>query len=93
MSRESSRLRPCTRVYLLLVGLTLFTWLVGATGARGLAVSLLVLGVALLKGQLVGDWFMGLRRVRGPWRWAVSVWLLVPGVLVGTAFTLAAGRT
>lgn len=92
MSRRSELVRPCTRVYLLLVGLTLFTWLVGTAGASGLAVSLLVLGVALVKGQLVGDWFMGLRRVRGPWRWAVALWLFIPGVLVGTAFALSAAR-
>jgi hypothetical protein len=85
------RIRPCTLIYLLLVGLTLLSWMVGAAGLHGLGASLLVLGVALIKGQLVGDWFMGLRRVRGPWRWAVAIWLFVPGVLVGTAFTLAAG--
>jgi hypothetical protein len=84
-----SGIRPCTLIYLLLVGLTLLSWMVGTAGLHGLGASLLVLGVALIKGQLVGDWFMGLRRVRG--RWAVAIWLFVPGVLVGTAFSLAAG--
>ena len=48
--------------------------------------SLLVLGFALLKGHLVADWFMGLRGVRGIWRWVVVVWLLIPGGLISLAF-------
>ena len=59
-------IRPCTLVYLLLVGLTVVTWAIGRAGLSGLWVALLVLGFALLKGQLVGDWFMGLRGLRGP---------------------------
>lgn len=82
-------MRPCTRVFLLLVALTLVTYLIGESGAGGLAVSLTVLAVALIKGWLVGDHFMGLRRLRGPWRWPVVVWLLLPGTLIATAFVLA----
>jgi cytochrome c oxidase subunit IV len=83
-------LRPCTRVYLTLLALTLVTFAIGAAELGGLTVSLWVLGLALLKGQLVGDYFMGLKPLRGPWRWVVALWLLVPGTLIGTAFTLAA---
>ncbi len=73
-----------------MLGLTLVTFAIGAAGLGGLAVSLSVLGLALLKGQLVGDYFMGLKAVRGPWRWVVTLWLLLPGALIGLAFTLAA---
>lgn len=86
-----STIRPCTQVYLLMCGLTLLTWALGTAGAQGLWLALLVLGFALLKGQLVGDWFMGLRGVRGIWRWAVSVWLLAIGILISIAFVLAQG--
>jgi len=82
-------MRPCTRVFLLLVALTLVTYRIGESGAGGLDVSLMVLALALVKGWLVGDYFMGLRRVRGPWRWPVVVWLLLPGTLIATAFVLA----
>jgi hypothetical protein len=44
--------------------------------------------LAVLKGHLVGDWFMGLRRVHGIWRWVVAIWLLIPGGLIATAFIL-----
>jgi cytochrome c oxidase subunit IV len=82
-------LRPCTRVYLVMLGLTLVTFTIGVAGLGGLTLSLSVLGFALLKGQLVGDYFMGLKFVRGPWRWVIALWLLLPGALIGLAFTLA----
>ena len=87
---QGTWLRPCTRVYLVMLTLTLVTFAIGAAGLGGLTLSLSVLGLALIKGQLVGDWFMGLRGVRGPWRWVIALWLLVPGGLIALAFTLAA---
>lgn len=81
--------RPCTRVYLVLMTLTLITFLIGQAGLEGLGVSLLVLGLALLKGHLVGDFFMGLKGLRGPWRWVVLLWLILPGGLITLAFALA----
>ncbi|HHI77483.1 MAG TPA: O-succinylhomoserine sulfhydrylase [Gammaproteobacteria bacterium] len=84
-------LRPCTRVYLLLMALTLVTWAVGRMGLQGLGVTFFVLGLALLKGELIGDWFMGLRGVQGIWRWVIALWLVLVGLLVGAAFWLSAG--
>jgi cytochrome c oxidase subunit IV len=86
-------IRPCTRIWLLLVLLSVVTFVVGELGATGLAPSLLVLGFAMLKGQLIGDFYMGLRWVSGFWRWAVVIWLLVPGGLITTAFVMAARGT
>ena len=74
-TRKRLPIRTCTLVYLVMMLLTLVTWGIGISGAGGLWISLLVLLFALLKGQLVGDWFMGLRGVHGLWRWAVFVWL------------------
>ena len=82
-------IRPCTFVYLLLVILTVATWAIGRSGLSGLGLAMLVLGLALLKGQLVGDWFMGLRGLRGIWRWVVVIWLLIPGGLISLAFFLS----
>lgn len=82
-------IRPCTWVYLALMLLTLVTWAIGRLGLSGLGLSLFVLVLALIKGGLVGDWFMGLGQVRGPWRWVVMVWLLLPGALIATAFALS----
>ena len=90
-STPSSRIpiRTCTLVYLVMVTLTLVTWGIGQLGYSGLWVALTVLFFALLKGQLVGGWFMGLRGLRGLWRWVVFIWLFVPGALITVAFVLS----
>ena len=90
MTTKPYAIRPCTRVYLVLMALTFVTFAVGQLGLKGLSVSLLVLGFALVKGQLVGDFFMGLRGIRGPWRWVILVWLILPGGLITLAFSLTA---
>ena len=55
-------------------------------GYQGLLVSLFVLGLSLFKGQLIGDYYMGLKWVSGVWRWLVVGWLLIPGSLISWAF-------
>ncbi len=82
-------IRVCTWVYILLVGLTFVTFAIGQAGLGGLKVALFVLVLALVKGQLVGAYFMGLGSLRGLWRWPVFIWLFIPGILIGTAFYLA----
>ncbi len=81
-------IRPCTRVFLLLVILTGVTYGVGELGLAGHRVALSVLALALLKGSLVGDYFMGLQGVQGPWRWVIMIWLLLLGGLIALAFGL-----
>ncbi len=83
-------MRPCTRVYLVLIALTVTTFAIGQSGLGGLTLSLVVLAFALIKGQLVGDYFMGLKGIRGAWRWVILVWLLLPGGLIALAFSLTA---
>lgn len=76
-------------IYALLVSLTLVTWFMGQSGLQGLSLSMLVLAIALFKAQLVGDYFMQLKPLRGIWRWVVSLWLLIPGSLIAIAFYLS----
>jgi hypothetical protein len=93
MSEMNSHLpgvRTASWIYLLLLLLTGMTFAVGESGVEGLAVSLLVLLLALVKGHLLGDHFMGLANIRGVWRWVVVIWLSLPAMLIGTAFVLAA---
>lgn len=66
--------------------LTLATWAVGRAGLYGPAIVALLLLSVLVKGQVVIDVFMGLRGVRGPWRWLVSGWLVTVLVLIGVAY-------
>ncbi len=83
------KIKSCTWIYWALVFLTLITYVISRAGYSGLTVSLSVLVIALFKGQLIGNHFMGLSRVRGPWRWVIFIWLFIPGSLIVTAFTLA----
>ncbi|MCM8856222.1 MAG: cytochrome C oxidase subunit IV family protein [Candidatus Thiodiazotropha sp.] len=81
-------IRACTWVWLLMMSLTLITYLIGQVGVGGVSASLTVLGFALIKGQMLGDYFMGLKRLSGFWRWPVSLWLFLPGGLISAAFML-----
>ncbi len=81
--------RPCTFIYLLLMAMTFFTWYGGVLHLGGLGFSLLVLGLSLLKGFLIGDYYMGLKNVASHWRWLIVGWLLIPGSLISYAFYLA----
>ncbi len=75
-------------VYATMVMLTAVTFAMGRLGLSGSAVILAALLIALFKGQLVVDHFMGLRRVRWPWRAVLYGYLAVLGVAIGTAFLL-----
>ena len=82
-------IRACTWVWIIMLMLSLLTYLAGQQGLSGLSISLGVLFLALVKGHLLGAYFMGLGRVRGFWHWPVTLWLLLPGSLIGIAFILA----
>lgn len=81
-------IRACTWVWLLMMSLTLITYMIGQVGVGGVSASMTVLGFALIKGQMLGDYFMGLKRLSGFWRWPVSLWLFLPGGLISAAFML-----
>ena len=87
--RYIAGMRACTWVWLIMMGLTFVTYLIGVSGLGGIELSLLVLGFALFKGQMLGDFFMGLKGIKGFWRWPITLWLFIPGGLITTAFVLA----
>lgn len=89
MSKTMIGIRPCTMVYLLLTGLTVFTWLIGQSGMHGMTIVFFVIGLSLFKGFLIGDYYMGLKRVRGFWRYVILIWLLLPGSMIALAFYLS----
>lgn len=81
-------LRPCTLVWLALVGLTLAMLVVGKMGLSGGNVVALLLVATLIKTQLVADIFMGLRQSRLLWRMIVTVYLVGVIGLIGLAWWL-----
>ncbi|NWG30493.1 MAG: cytochrome C oxidase subunit IV family protein [Rhodocyclaceae bacterium] len=67
---------------------TVLTWLIGKTGYTGpLAVSA-ILVIAAIKGWMIIQDFMGLRRVRLLWRGIVVGWLLVTLAVILIAYWL-----
>lgn len=84
-------LRPCTLVWLLLLTLTVATYAAAQLGLQGKGLILGVLALAIIKGQLVVDHFMGLRRVGSFWRPLLGSYLFVVGTLIATAFLLPQG--
>ena len=77
-----------TLIWLILVFLTFVTYAVGKEGMGGTTIVWLLLLSILLKGQLVADYFMGLKGVRFPWRWMVTGWLLFILGMIALAFSL-----
>jgi cytochrome c oxidase subunit 4 len=81
-------LRPCTLVWLLLVGLTGVTFAVGEAHLSGLGIVAFVLAMTLLKAQLVAGWFMGLRQAPLLWRLVVGGYLTVVGGGIAVAYLI-----
>lgn len=88
-AEQAYSIRPCTLIYIVLMALTVVTWMIGRAGLSGLDISLLVLSFALIKGLLIGDYFMGLKTAHGFWRWTIIIWLLLPGGLITWAFMIS----
>lgn len=75
-------MRPCTPIWLVLMLLTMATYAIGETGTGSTAMMLTVLGIAVIKVQMVADYFMDLRHTRWLWSGIVLGWLaLVTGMI------------
>lgn len=84
-----SERRHATRAWLALLLLTLGAAASAKAGMQGTGFAVLLLAAAFVKGQLVADHFMGLRRVRALWRAIVFGYLLVIAVGIGIAYRLS----
>lgn len=80
-------LKPCTGTWLSLLALAAISFQL-AYDKPGRLLMLLVLVLTLLKGQLVVDYFMGLRHARRVWRVTMSAYLIVVGTLIGVAYLI-----
>ncbi len=83
--------RPCTGFWLLLIALSLVTYLAAELGLQGKSLVLGVLLLAIIKGQLVADGFMGLRHVGSFWRPLLTGYLFIVGSFIAAAFLLPQG--
>jgi len=77
-----------TRIWLVLIALTMLTFAIGEEVAQGKAVMLSVLAIAFIKGQLIANYFMGMRHVSWLWRGIIMGYFVVVGGMVAIAYLL-----
>ena len=75
-------------IFVSLILLTLLTWLMGKADISLKLTFVILLITAIIKIQLIGDFFMQLHTVSGFWRWIISLWALITCTLITVAFYL-----
>lgn len=78
-----------TIVWLALVALTGATFWIGEAGLAGPGIMLGLLLIALVKGQMVAHYFMGLRQAHLGWRLLVLGFFVVVGGFIALAYVIA----
>lgn len=75
-----------TRVWLTLIALTLIAYGLTLAGYEGRVFVAVVLVFSWLKGQMIIDSFMMLKKVRLLWRLIISCWLLLVLTVIATMY-------
>jgi caa(3)-type oxidase subunit IV len=81
-------LRPCTWVWLVLVALTGVSFGIGALERGGVGLMAALLAIAIFKGHLISNFFMGLRKTSALWRSVMLVWLVIVGSGIAAAYLI-----
>lgn len=89
MNTYASSNRFSSAIWLLLIVLTLTTFAIGEAGMAGSGAMLGLLLIALVKGQIVANYFMGLRHVAFGWRAVILAYFLLVGGLIALAYRWA----
>lgn len=77
-----------TKIWFILVCLTLFAFLLGYLEMINLFLVAVLLITTCIKGQLVSEHFMALNNVSLKWRMIPIVWLIIVVSLIGLAYYL-----
>jgi len=80
--------RFATLIWLALVILTIVTFCIGERIAAGSMVMMSVLVISLIKGQLIANYFMGLRHVSWVWRGIILGYFVIVGGMVAVAYLI-----
>ncbi len=73
-------------IWITLITLTLLTYFIGESDLVGALPMLTMLMISLIKGQLVANFFMGLRSVSWGWRLIMPSYFLLVGSFVALAY-------
>ncbi len=80
--------RFSTLIWAVLSLLTLATFTIGEAGLAGRGVMLTLLAIAFVKGQMVANYFMGLRHAGWLWRGIILAYFLVVGGMIAIAYLM-----
>ena len=80
--------KPCTRVWLVLMVLTFLIYGVGETGLGGTNIMLAVLGIALVKSQMIASYFMGVRKASWLWTGLFLGYFSIVGSMITLAYLM-----
>lgn len=80
--------RFTTTIWLILVALTIATFSIGEAKLAGSNIMLTLLLIALLKGQMVAHYFMGLRQTHFWWRALIFGFFVIVGGLIALAYLI-----
>jgi len=75
-----------TKIWIILLLLTLVSFSLGWLKLLSLGSFALLLLTTFIKGQLIADYFMGLKEVQGKYRFIPTIWLMVTLLLVALAY-------
>lgn len=74
------------KIYVILITLTLITFLIGYFQFTGVLVSVTLLLSVLIKGELILEYFMSLKDVKLMYRVIPSIWLFLVLLLICVAY-------
>ncbi len=80
-----------TAIWVILVLLTMMTVYADTVGLSGQHVMLTVLLIAMIKSQLIANYFMGLSKTRLLWRGIMFSYFAIVGGLIALAYLMGAG--
>ncbi len=85
--------KKLTIIWIILILLTLSSALVGYFKLSGLYIVGFVLLTVIIKGQMIIDYYMGLKNVRGYWRLAMLGFIFVIPAIIYTGYVLSSSLT
>ena len=82
------KMNKSTYIYIALFLLTSFTLFLGNSQSFDFTFIAVILIIAVIKGQIIIDYFMGLKNVELKYRMILSIWLLFIMTFIGIAYFL-----
>ena len=76
------------KIYLILILFTMYTFLVGYLHVNFTIIVAITLFITFIKGHLIIENFMGLKNVKGKYRFIPSIWLGIVISFIGLGYYL-----